>query len=133
MDNKGVLAVITAVILSFGTAFVYFTHFHTPNAEVMHYNYSLGEDFITNLKDGDTYIKATIELETDDKNTVKFLDEKKPQIRDCIIEILRNTSIQDIEGSEGQINLKNKIKNKVNNILGSNKITNVFFDNLVTQ
>jgi len=135
MNSKTILIVIVAVILSFGVAFLYFNSFASTNKpqEITYYNYSPGGEFITNLKGDGKFVKATIELQVADKNILKTLEERNPQIRDLIIQILRGKTEQDVEGPEGQEKLKNDIKNGINKIIGEGKIVNVYFDEFIVQ
>ncbi|KUJ91474.1 MAG: flagellar basal body-associated protein FliL [Thermoanaerobacter thermocopriae] len=135
MKSKTILIVILIMILSFSIAFVYFNNFASSNKpkEITYYNYSPGGEFITNLKGDRKFVKATIKLQVADKNTLKILEERTPQIRDLIIQILRGKTDQDVEGPEGQEKLKNDIKNEINKIIGEGKIVNVYFDEFIVQ
>ncbi|AEM78808.1 flagellar FliL protein [Thermoanaerobacter thermohydrosulfuricus] len=135
MNTKTILIAVVAAVLSFGIAFVYFNNFAFTNKpkEITYYNYSPGGEFITNLKGDGKFVKATIELQVADKNILKTLEERNPQIRDLIIQILRGKTEQDVEGPEGQEKLKNDIKNEINKIIGEGKIVNVYFDEFIVQ
>ncbi|HHW56554.1 MAG TPA: flagellar basal body protein FliL [Clostridia bacterium] len=135
MNNKTILIVILTVVISFGAAFMYFNTFASPHkpVEITYYNYSPGGEFITNLRGNNKFVKVSVELQVADKNTLKVLEERNPQIRDLIIQILRGKTEQDIEGPEGQQRLKTDIKNEINKILGEGKIVNVYFDEFIVQ
>ncbi|MDI3309947.1 MAG: flagellar basal body-associated FliL family protein [Thermoanaerobacterium sp.] len=132
MKNNIIIIILLVVIIAFGSAFFFFNYNSKP-AKIVYYNYSPGNEFITNLKGDDKFIKAGIELEVTDKNVLNELTEQNPKIRDAIIQILRNETAQDLEGSEGQAKLQNQIKSQINKILGADKITNVYFDDFIVQ
>jgi len=83
---------------------------------------------VTNLKKSHIII-----IQGAEKKTVKILEERTPQIRDLIIQILRGKTDQDVEGPEGQEKLKNDIKNQINKIIGERKIVNVYFEEFIVQ
>ncbi|MBP2072901.1 MAG: flagellar protein FliL [Thermoanaerobacterium sp.] len=132
MKNNIIIIVLLVIIIAFGGAFFYFNYNSKP-AKIVYYNYSPGDEFVTNLKDDDKFIKAGVELEVYDKNVLNELKDQNPKIRDAILQILRNKTAQDLEGSAGQAKLQNEIKNEINKILGADKITNVYFDDFIVQ
>lgn len=132
MKNNIIIIVLLVIIIAFGGAFFYFNYNSKP-AKIVYYNYSPGDEFVTNLKGDDKFIKAGVELEVYDKNVLNELKDQNPKIRDAILQILRNKTAQDLEGSAGQAKLQNEIKNEINKILGADKITNVYFDDFIVQ
>ncbi|MDI3477048.1 MAG: flagellar protein FliL [Thermoanaerobacterium sp.] len=132
MKNNIIIIILLVIIIAFGGAFFYFNYNSKP-AKIVYYNYSPGDEFVTNLKDDDKFIKAGVELEVYDKNVLNELKDQNPKIRDAILQILRNKTAQDLEGSAGQAKLQNEIKNEINKILGADKITNVYFDDFIVQ
>ncbi|AGB19052.1 flagellar basal body-associated FliL family protein [Thermoanaerobacterium thermosaccharolyticum] len=132
MKNNIIIIILLVVIIAFGSAFFYFNYNSKP-AKIVYYNYSPGDEFVTNLKGDDKFIKAGVELEVYDKNVLNELKDQNPKIRDAILQILRNKTAQDLEGSAGQAKLQNEIKNEINKILGADKITNVYFDDFIVQ
>ncbi len=95
--------------------------------------YELGS-FTVNLANsgGYKFLKASIVAELSDKKVTEELDNRKPQIRDIIISILRAQEIQDIEEPEGNI-IKVSIKKSINNIINNGEITSVWFTQFVVQ
>lgn len=133
MKNKTFILILLAIVLSFSTAFLYFNNFMSKPKEVIYYNYSPGKEFITNLKGDSKFVKAVIELQIYDKNTLKILQDQNAKIRDLIIQILRSKTPDDVDGPQGQLKLQNDIKNEINKVVGSGKVVNVYFDDFIVQ
>ncbi|MFP4661035.1 MAG: flagellar basal body-associated protein FliL [Halanaerobiales bacterium] len=95
--------------------------------------YTLGE-FVVNLSGsrGYQYIKANIVVEVDEKAVIEELDRRNPQIRDLIISTLREQQIEDIEAPGASV-IKSQIMNRVNGVLNSGNLINVWFTQLVVQ
>ena len=95
--------------------------------------YVLG-NFTVNLANsgGYKFVKASITAEISDEKVIEELDKRKPQIRDIVISILRAQEIKDIEKPDGT-ELKNLIKQRINNIINDGKITSVWFTQFVVQ
>lgn len=132
MKNNIIIIILLVIVVAFGSAFLYFNYTSKPTKTV-YYNYSPGDEFVTNLKGDDKFVKAGVELEVYDKNVLNELKDQNSKIRNLILQILRNKAPQDLEGSEGQIKLQNEIKGEINKILGADKITNVYFDDFIVQ
>jgi len=95
--------------------------------------FSLG-DFVVNLSGtgGYQFIRASIVVEVDDQKVVSELEKRSPQIRDIIILTLRDQKIEDIEEPGARV-IKNQIMAKINEVLTSGRIMNVWFTQLVVQ
>lgn len=95
--------------------------------------YSLG-DFVVNLTGsrGYQYIQASIVVEVSTENVLSELEKRSPQIRDCIIAILRDQKMANIEEADAQT-IKNRIMVSLNSLLSTGQITQVWFTQLVVQ
>lgn len=95
--------------------------------------YNLGE-FIVNLSGskGYQFIQAAIVVEVSEDKVIKELDKRNPQIRDTIILTLREQKLQDIEDPGADV-IKNQLRTRLNLLLSSGEITNVWFTQLVVQ
>lgn len=95
--------------------------------------YTLG-DFVVNLSGsgGYQFIKANIVVEVDKKEVINELDRRNPQIRDLILLTLREQKIEDIEEPGAEV-IKNQVMVRVNEVLNSGQIVNVWFTQLVVQ
>lgn len=92
------------------------------------------DEFVVNLGDQDirTYIKAKIFLAYTDKKVEKELTEKMPQIRDIVITTIRNKKSTEFEGNKLDA-VRKEITGKVNTLLTTGKITNVYFYDILIQ
>lgn len=133
MNTKTFILILLVIILSFGAAFLYFNNFMAKPKDIKYYNYSPGNEFVTNLKDDNKFVKAVIELQVNDKNTLKDLQDQNAKIRDLIIQILRSKTPNDVDGPQGQLKLQNDIKNEINKAIGPGKVINVYFDEFIVQ
>jgi flagellar FliL protein len=88
-------------------------------------------DFTINTSDVDEQhvIRVTIALAYTQKDAAVSaeLAQREAQIRDIINRILSSKRKDEIDSIEGKENLKNEIKNAINNILVNGKIKDVYF------
>jgi flagellar FliL protein len=93
------------------------------------------DPFIVNLADaqGQRYLKAVIQIETDNPAAEAEITEKMPLVRDEILMILSNKTFDDVATVSGKRMLKREIASAVNRYLGSGQVTNVFFTEFVVQ
>jgi len=93
------------------------------------------DPFTVNLvsSNADRYLKCKIDLELDSQNLQKEIDKKLPAIRDLIIQILSSKSVEEIQTAKGKQKLKEEIKRKINEILTTGEIKNVYFTEFVIQ
>ena len=96
--------------------------------------YSL-DPFTVNLvsANADRYLKCKIDLELDSPDLQKEIDKKLPAIRDMIIQILSSKTVEEIQTAKGKEKLKEEIKRKINSILTTGQIRNVYFTQFVIQ
>ncbi|MDN3513492.1 MAG: flagellar basal body-associated FliL family protein [Candidatus Brocadia sp.] len=91
---------------------------------------------IVNLSDsnGRRYLKARINLEARDGDVKKKIESKSVQIKDRLISILSSKTLEDIEGLEGQENLRKEIKDTVDVVLKEGEgVVQVYFTEFVIQ
>ncbi|WP_369702601.1 flagellar basal body-associated FliL family protein [Clostridium moutaii] len=100
---------------------------------VSDYTFDLS-DFTVNLADegGKNYLKISVFLGYDDKKLSAELTDKKPMIRDAVIDILRTKKVSDIN-PKYMDNIKMEIIQKINPMLEKGKLNNVYFDDILTQ
>ena len=93
------------------------------------------DPFTVNLvsSNADRYLKCKISFELDSPALQQELDKKLPAIRDLIISILSSKSVEEIQTAKGKEKLKEEIKRKVNAILTTGEIRNVYFTEFVIQ
>ncbi|SES79431.1 flagellar basal body-associated FliL family protein [Anaerobranca gottschalkii] len=93
--------------------------------------YNLGT-FTTDLRDTNRtrIIKVDIYIELEDKKAVQQIEERKIQLQDKIITILRSKSAEELKGNEGKQMLSDEIKIGLEKFL-SYKIINVYFNEFI--
>lgn len=136
---RSVLAIaVLMLVIAAGTSYgfmMFFMHGSTERAREVTIGptYSLG-DFVVNLTAGRgyQYIQASIVVEVSTENVIEELEKRSPQIRDCIIAILRDQTVTDIEEADAQT-IKNRIMASLNSLLLTGQITQVWFTQLVVQ
>lgn len=83
---------------------------------------------------GRRYLKAKINLEAKDGDIKKKIEAKSVQIKDRLISILSSKTLEDIEGTEGQENLRGEIQDAVDVVLKiEDGVLQVYFTEFVVQ
>ncbi|MEF8794796.1 flagellar basal body-associated FliL family protein [Thiohalorhabdus sp.] len=93
------------------------------------------DEFVVNLARSSRtrYLKTTLQLELDDQSLVKKVEKRQPQIRDALIILLSNQSVDGLEQMEGKYQLKRQVVARLNNLLGDDAVRNVYFTEFVIQ
>lgn len=128
------IIVLLVLVVGVGTVIIYMLMPSKPQRnEGTGYVYSTGGDFLTNLKSGSHYVKTDILIEVSDKNALKILEINNHKIRDQIIEILGDIEEDDIKRQDFKRNLRNVLKEDLQNILKTDKIKGVYFNEFIIQ
>lgn len=92
-------------------------------------------DFTVNLaSNGPTrFIRTGLVMEVSEGRTVGELEERRPQVRDRVIAILRARSTSDLNQANGLEDLRESIMESVNELLIRGTVVNVYFIDLVVQ
>ncbi|QTL96968.1 flagellar basal body-associated protein FliL [Iocasia frigidifontis] len=140
LSFKSILGIaLLMVVIAIGTSYGFMKFITTnDNSQTLNENaigptYSLG-DFVVNLSGtrGYQYIRASIVVEVSTDNVITELEKRSPQVRDSIIGILRDQQVADIEEPGARV-IKNRLITKLNDILRTGDITQVWFTQLVVQ
>ena len=93
------------------------------------------DKFIVNLLSNNSarYLKCKMDLELDSPELQQEVDKKLPAIRDLIIRILSSKTVEEIQTAKGKEKLKEEIKRKINAMLTTGEIKNVYFTDFVIQ
>ena len=93
------------------------------------------ETFVVNLNDsgGKRYLKTNIELEYATAEAGEELKQRLPQLRDLILLLLSSKSLDDIQTVDGKIALRLELIQRINQILTTGKIRNLYFTQFVIQ
>ncbi|RJQ62791.1 MAG: flagellar basal body protein FliL [Desulfobacteraceae bacterium] len=93
------------------------------------------DPFVVNLNEpgGKRYLKSKIELEFAEELLAKELDSRLPQLRDVILIHLSSKTLDEIQGVDGKIELKNALVTRINQVLTKGQIRNLYFTQFVIQ
>jgi flagellar protein FliL len=91
------------------------------------------ETFIVNLQVKGSFLRTTIQLEFADAQLPHTIESDIPKIKDAIIRTLSNKSSSEILTMEGKDKLRGEIRDSVNDMLGSEEITQVYFTEFIIQ
>jgi len=93
------------------------------------------ETFVVNLNDpgGKRYLKTNIELEYVTAEMGEELKHRLPQLRDLILLLLSSKSLDDIQTVDGKIALRRELIQRINQVLTTGKIRNLYFTEFVIQ
>ncbi len=93
------------------------------------------DPFIVNLSDtaGKRYLKITIQLELSNELLSQELHNKMPQIKDSVITVLSSKTSDDVLTIEGKFKLKEQILRRINKLLKTGVVKNVYFVEFVIQ
>ena len=93
------------------------------------------DPFIVNLSDdaGKRYLKITMQLELDNEVLNEEVTNKMPQIKDSIITVLSSKTTDDLLTVDGKFKLKEQIQTRVNVLLKTGVVKNVYFVEFVIQ
>ena len=93
------------------------------------------ESFVVNLSDpmGRRYLKTTMDVEVADAAAATALTTAMPKVKDTLLLLLSSKSFADISSMDKKIELKNEIVDRLNLIIGKNKVRNVYFTEFVVQ
>ncbi len=93
------------------------------------------DTFIVNLADegGARYLRTTMKLELADDQSLNFVEERLPLIRDSILMTLPTKKYEDISTVEGKKTLRDELIAKLNVIMVPGSVSNIYFTEFVVQ
>jgi len=89
-------------------------------------------EITTNLADG-SFIKISFKIQMDSKDGKAEAEKRDFQIKDIIIEQLSMMKPADFNGEQGKTNLKNRLKEKINQIMQDGKVEQVYITYFILQ
>ncbi|GAA0178073.1 hypothetical protein SH2C18_11880 [Clostridium sediminicola] len=137
-----IIIIVLVIVLLVGLGGTYFylksTGFKFPftKEEVQTEKVIPLRQFVVNLKTSssrNSYLKATIVLAYMESDNEEILATNEDRIRDKIIEILRTKSNEELKKDEGAIELKEQLKQSLNELLGEVIITNIYYNDFMIQ
>lgn len=93
------------------------------------------DPFIVNLASdaGKRYLKITIQLELARPGMANEVTNRMPQIKDAVITVLSSKAADDLLTIEGKFRLKEQVLTRINNLLTTGVVKNIFFVEFVIQ
>lgn len=79
------------------------------------------------------YLRAQLVLEVENEKALQLMDQRQAQVRDRIISIVRNRTMEDLEGEAGLTRLRADLVTALNELLPGEPIRNLYFVDLVVQ
>ena len=95
---------------------------------------SLEPSFIVNLAGGGQhFLKVDIALELVGKGVESEIERKLPVIKDAVVLVLSEQTVDSIADSRGKLRLKDELLKRLNSQLSSGKVQNIYFTSFVVQ
>ncbi len=95
------------------------------------------ESFVVNLTDpaGNRYLKLALAVDVPEENVdlQAEIDKRIPMIRDIVIASLSAKTYEEISTSQGKVFLKQELVRRINSILSSGRINDVYITEFVVQ
>jgi flagellar FliL protein len=92
------------------------------------------DKFQTNLKGTRSIISMNVYLEVvEDKKLLETIEMRDPEARSKVLDILRDKTWEDVEGTVGKKSLEREILNCYRALYGQSRIISVYIDEIVTQ
>ena len=92
------------------------------------------DKFQTNLKGTRSIISMNVYLEVvGDKKLLETIEMRDPEARSKVLDILRDKTWEDVEGTVGKKSLEREILNCYRALYGQSRIISVYIDEIVTQ
>ncbi|WP_246363795.1 flagellar basal body-associated protein FliL [Anoxybacteroides tepidamans] len=89
-------------------------------------------EITTNLADG-SFIKISFKIQMDSEDAKSEAEKRDFQIKDIIIEQLSQMKPADFNGEQGKMNLKTRLKEKINQIMQDGKVEQVYITSFILQ
>jgi len=83
--------------------------------------------------DGERYLKAAVTFEMYDAEIQQELDKRLPQIKNQVNNVLSSKTVAQLQTIEDREKLRREILKRVNGMLVSGRISNVYFEEYVIQ
>ena len=93
------------------------------------------KEFVVNIigQDAAHYVKASLSLELDKDTTMEEVNKRMPQIRDAILLLISNKTFEELQDIQGKNQVKADLKSKLNSILKTGQVSNVYLTDFVVQ
>lgn len=131
-----ILSLIGLVVLALIFSVVFFLVLNkkddAKNKKVEYFEFKLDEMY-TNIRESKNILKINITIEYTDEKMVETLNKSKSRISNDVLEILRNKTLEELSGKDGQQKARKDIQSKIVEIVETNAISNVYFTEFIIQ
>ena len=91
------------------------------------------DTFVVNLQIKGNFLKVEMQLEFATPELPPTIENDVPKIRDSVIRLLSGKSAADILSAEGKENLRDELRDVINETLGADDIVDVYFTEFIVQ
>ena len=91
------------------------------------------ETFIVNLQVKGSFLKTSIQLEFTEPVLPKTIESEVPKIRDAVIRVLSAKGSAEILTAEGKERLREELRDAINQTLGAEDVSKVYFTEFIIQ
>lgn len=131
----GIIVLLVIVVIGVGVGVFAFSKLSSGTEKNIVEEVLTLEEIIVNINDPSLkkYAKFSLAMSYDSKNKKigENINANLHKIKDSIISIFKDKKVSDIESSQGIEELKQQLKNKINEILGGDYILSIYFTNLL--
>ena len=91
-------------------------------------------EFRTELIGARSFIYMNIHIETiEDKKLLEVMERRDPEARSKVLDILRDKTVEDVNGTQGKISLEREILDCYRSLYGKEGIINIYIDDIIIQ
>lgn len=127
------VAVVLAIVAGGGVAFFLLKGSGEEKPKEVFY-YSPGEYFVTNMKDSSSgLVKVTVTVGYTEKGAETEFTAKNAVIRNAIVFTLRSKTKEEMKSPDIEAKLSDEMKTRLNQELGIEHITKIYFSDFVIQ
>lgn len=131
--NPIIIIVIMIIVLgvgAFGGAYLFMQKNGEKAKTVVETKVPILQDVTVNLADGDGYLKTTVYISYNEKNSKlgKEITSKTVEIQDKTVLYLQSKKASDLTSSNEK-EIKTQLKKSINSVLDKGEIVNVYFPN----
>jgi len=128
-----VIIIFMLLIIVSGTVFgILFMKSDDESKESEEYYFNVGEVY-SNIADSRRIVKLNLTISAKSEKLIEEFNEKSFLIKDELYKILTNKKIDDIQGKESQELLKKQIIKNLEKKFSTDKILNIYFDEIIVQ
>ncbi|WP_099352426.1 flagellar basal body-associated protein FliL [Fredinandcohnia onubensis] len=81
----------------------------------------------------DDYIRISFNIQTDGKKGKEELEKREFQVSNIIIKELSNMTSEEFKGEEGIVNLENRLKDRINELMQNGTVVKVYATSFLPQ